>query len=35
MARFIAKRLLVAAGMIFFVVTFVFLALYMVPGDPA
>lgn len=35
MAGFIAKRLLVAAGMIFFVVTFVFLALYMVPGDPA
>jgi peptide/nickel transport system permease protein len=35
MAGFIVKRLLVAAGMIFFVVTFVFLALYLVPGDPA
>ncbi len=32
---FIGKRLLTAAGMIAFVVSVVFLALYLVPGDPA
>ncbi|MEY9543140.1 peptide/nickel transport system permease protein [Bradyrhizobium diazoefficiens] len=35
MLGFIVKRLLAATGMIFFVVSFVFLALYLVPGDPA
>ena len=35
MPGFIVKRLLTAAGMIYFVVSFVFLALYLVPGDPA
>jgi peptide/nickel transport system permease protein len=35
MLGFIIKRLLTAAGMIFFVVSFVFLTLYLVPGDPA
>ena len=35
MLGFIVKRLLTAAAMIFFVVSVVFLALYLVPGDPA
>jgi peptide/nickel transport system permease protein len=35
MLGFVVKRLLAAVGMIFFVTSFVFLALYLVPGDPA
>lgn len=35
MLSFLIKRLLTAVGMIVFVASFVFLALYLVPGDPA
>ncbi|WP_377805752.1 ABC transporter permease [Azospirillum sp. A29] len=35
MLSFLIKRLLTAMGMIIFVASFVFLALYLVPGDPA
>jgi peptide/nickel transport system permease protein len=35
MLGYIVKRCAIAAGTVFFIVTFVFLALYLVPGDPA